>query len=149
MRWRTPTAALLVCAAQWMGAAPQAVAQSTAPAISRQERESFYEEAKLSHGNAVLYSLALPGLGNFYAERYFSGVLLMSVFGFGLTSLLLGLTSERADSVLIGTTLIVGAQATGAWMSWQGVTTYNDLLRQRYDLKPQASGPMLQWAWRF
>lgn len=139
-----------VFASMWIGFAPTAHAQSTStPTISRQQRQSFYDEAKLERSTALLYSLALPGLGNFYTEQHFSGVLLMSIFGLGAVGLIMGLATDRSDATLIGTTLIVGTHATGAWMSWRGVAQYNDLLRQRYDLKQQATGPMLQWAWQF
>ena len=121
--------------------APAAQAQhSPSPAPKAQtftleDRKAFYEDAKLDVSTAVVRTLILPGLGNFYAEQYFTGVLMMSAFTVGVLSLIYGVANDLTDANLIGGLFILGSYSVGIGLSYYGVEAYNDDLMRRYNLK--------------
>ena len=119
-------------AAQDAAPAPEADAQ----AALRQERLRFYEEAKLSHQRALLYTALMPGLGNVYAKRTFSGVLLMGLYTMSWMTLAYGFAQDQPDMVVTGAAVALGCLGAGLWMSASGVSDYNEALRVRYQLQP-------------
>lgn len=138
------TAFMLVSITASIGLAPQAQAQYLPPpppkaqTFTLEDRKSFYEDAKLDVSTAVVRTLILPGLGNFYAEQYFTGVLVMSAFTLGVLSLIYGVANDLTDANLIGGLFIFGSYGAGIGMSYYGVEAYNEDLRRRYNL--QTSG---------
>lgn len=116
--------------------------------FSAAARRGYYEQSKLSTSRALLYS-ALPGMGNYYAQDYFTGTIWMAAFGFGALFLGYGLGTDQAAERWIGLGLIGGAYA-GALLTTPGsVEDYNRDLRVQYGLEREGVRLRLGWSWSF
>lgn len=133
-----------LCAAAILGQASlssEALAQAANPGFSLEDRQSFYEQAKLSHSQALLYTALLPGLGNVYTEQTFSGVLLMTLYGMGWFMAGYGLYFDQTEPLVVGGGLAAASMGAAMWMSYTGVSEYNEALRVRYQLMPMSVAP--------
>lgn len=126
--------------------------------FDQEHRRRLYEQNRLSTTRAALYSLALPGLGNFYVEQYALGIVAMSAFVFSAIFLSYGLINNHPDLVWIGGGLAVLAYGGGATSSVLGVRAYNERLRQSLHLQSSHQrGPRpaptpaagIGWRWSF
>ena len=117
-------------------------------------RREIYEESRLQRRRAVLYSLALPGLGNFYAEQYALGTLFMSTLVFSGMFLGFGLVNNHPDLITLGL-VTTGLTYAGAGVtSYLGVQRYNAQLRRNLHLNSYLSRGdttewVIHWSWRF
>lgn len=116
--------------------APTHKSRSPQPGFTLEDRRDFYEQAKLSHTRAALYSLALPGLGNIYTDQAFSGALLMTLYGMGWLMIGYGLLYDKNEQLIIGSGVAVTSMGVAQWMSYRGVAQYNQALKVRYQLAP-------------
>lgn len=96
-------------------------------------RERMYEEAKLSTSNALLYTLALPGIGNIYAEQYLLAGLAFSFMAFTIMFVTYGLTTQQPQFVHMGFVTGGTAYVGGAITSVIGVKRYNARLRESFN----------------
>lgn len=125
--------------------------------FDQEHRQRLYEKSRLSTTRALLYTLALPGLGNFYAEQYALGTVAMSAFVFGAFFLTYALLNNHDDLIRLGAALGIAAYAGGALSSYIGVNAYNKRLRQGLHLNTHHLGPLtppgqvfgLGWSWAF
>lgn len=90
----------------------------------------IYDESRLSHKRAALYSLALPGLGNIYTEQYFSAGLAFSMLVFSGIFIVYGLRSNRSDVAWMGAGIAGVTYGVSLGTSMRGVTQYNRTLRR-------------------
>ncbi|RDV38121.1 hypothetical protein DV096_09915 [Bradymonadaceae bacterium TMQ3] len=97
-------------------------------------RQRIYEQGRLSHIRAALYTLLLPGLGNFYVEQYMLGTVAMSLTVFAGIFLAYGLSLSRNDLVGLGAGVAGLAYGGGLITSYQGVRRYNLQLQQSLQL---------------
>lgn len=115
-------------------------------------RRELYEANRLQHRRALLYSLALPGLGNFYAEQYALGVVALSGVAFMAMFLGYGFVNSNPEVIRLG--IITGALTylgSGAFAAY-GVSQYNEGLRRSLHLEassPPALTPGLTLGWTF
>ena len=123
------------------------VGAAEAPSDFREShRRALYEQSELSTTGAVWRSLLLPGLGNIYADDWFGGVITMSIFGFGLTSILFAAHTDQPDFYWIGGTLAGGAYIAGTTLSILQVEQYNRLERERLNLaSTMGMGWTIRW----
>jgi hypothetical protein len=142
-----PLCALLISLLPSPASAQQAAHQAEEP-FSRPQRQRFYEQGKRSYGEALGYSLLLPGLGNVYADQPFTGALLMSSFALSLVTLTFALLNDDPQLTVIGAVLTGGIYTTGVITSAYGVSDYNHRLYRRYDLasaRPALLVPLIAW----
>lgn len=97
-------------------------------------RRRIYEQGRLSHTRAALYTLLLPGLGNFYVEQYMLGTVAMSLTVFAAIFLAYGISLSRSDLVGLGAGVAGLAYGGGLITSYQGVRRYNLQLQQSLQL---------------
>jgi hypothetical protein len=120
---------------------------------SHERRRELYDEAKLDHRRAMLYSAALPGLGNFYADRIFRGATWMGIFGMSIFCGLAGWRTSDNRLVILGISGGVVSYAGGLVTSYRDVTSYNETLRRRYkvhDVNQTTRAPVgIGYTWRF
>lgn len=126
-------------------------------------RQEIYEEARLERRRALLYTLALPGAGNFYAEQYALGTVAIAGLIFSAIFISFGVLNHQSDLVYLGSGLAIltyGGSATAAYL---GVNRYNERLRRNLNLDAYRSPEMSQqspgsmtspqfgarWQWRF
>lgn len=102
--------------------------------FGQSHRERMYKESKLSTTNALLYTLAFPGVGNIYAEQYFLAGLAFSLMAFTTMFVLYGITTSQPQFVHMG--LVTGgvAYVGGGVSSFFGVKRYNKRLREGFNL---------------
>lgn len=120
-------------------------------------RKQIYRRSRLSTTTAVLYNLALPGLGNVYAEQYFTAGLAFSLMVFAAVFVSYGLVTRQTEMLWIGAGTAAIAYPTSIVTSIFGVREYNTKLRQGLKLDPsQVSTPFelprapgVQLRWRF
>lgn len=120
-------------------------------------RQRLYDDYRLQPRRAVLYSLALPGLGNYYAEQYALGTVALMALTFSGIFIGYGLINGQATVTRLGlvTTALTYGGAMGS--SYFGVRQYNQRLRRNLHLDgAQQSAPRppqatwgLGWSWRF
>ena len=132
-------------------------AQTYVGGPSPERRRELYEEAKLDHRTALLYSAALPGLGNIYADKIFRGATWMGIFGMSIFSGLAGWRTSDNRLVILGISGGVVSYAGGFLTSYRDVTTYNERLQRRYkvheanqDAQGGRQAPIgIGYTWRF
>lgn len=144
--------------------AQDAPAQQTQTQTSEQDeffgeahRRRIYEESKLSSTRATLYNLALPGMGNVYAEQYFYGGIAFSLMVFTGVFVGYGLVTDQSQFLWLGAMSAGVAYAGSIATSLHGVREYNSQLRQGLKLDDGASlGPwdmpkarVVGVSWRF
>ncbi len=126
-------------------------------------RLRIYEASRLDRRRAVLYSLALPGLGNFYAEQYALGTVALMSMVFTTMFLTFGLLNDHPDLVRIGSVTGVVTYAGSAVSSYLGVRSYNEQLRRSLHVDSDRLGHLdggmpfprspraisIGWQWRF
>lgn len=144
-----PAAEPEAAAEQGATAAPDAHAQQDAVEEPAEEptstffdanhRQRIYEQGRLSHTRAALYSLLLPGLGNFYVEQYMLGTVAMSLTVFAAIFIAYGLGLSRGDLVGLGAGVAGVAYGGGLITSYQGVRRYNLQLQQSLQLDRAAA----------
>ncbi|TXD37396.1 hypothetical protein FRC96_08245 [Lujinxingia vulgaris] len=127
-------------------ASPAGVNEQAAPSESTEStffdadhRRRIYEQGRLSHTRAALYSLLLPGLGNFYVEQYMLGTVAMSLTVFAAIFLAYGISLSRSDLVGLGAGVAGLAYGGGLITSYQGVRRYNLQLQQSLQLDRAAA----------
>jgi hypothetical protein len=102
--------------------------------FGRSHRERMYRQSKLSSTRALLYTLALPGLGNVYAEQYFLAGLAFSLMAFTAMFVLYGVSTQQPQFVHMGLITAGVAYSGGAVSSYLGVKKYNRRLRDSFNL---------------
>jgi hypothetical protein len=128
--------------------ADEPIAAPTEPAVVRDEffgaahRMRIYEQSRLSHRRATLYSLALPGLGNLYAEQYLGAGLAFSMLTFSAIFITYGLRSNRSDVAYIGLGLAGLTYGVALGTSLRGVSAYNDVLRRSLKIEDASLAPV-------
>jgi hypothetical protein len=150
---RSPLRAALLAIALLAALVPRTAAaqQASSPQdpFSDAQRQSFYDQSARSHAAALGYSLALPGLGNIYADQPFTGALLMTIFGMSAVTLAFGLINDHDEVVWTGSILLGATYTAGAITSYFGVRDYNHQLRIRYRLAQQPAPvptiPLIAW----
>ncbi|RAL22113.1 hypothetical protein DL240_09670 [Lujinxingia litoralis] len=138
-----PVAAQLAAGEAAEPGAPEPAAAADAPRstfFNADHRRRIYEESKLSHTRAALYTLLLPGLGNFYVEQYALGTVALSLMVFGGLFIGYGLLLDRGDLIGLGAGVAGVAYGGGLLTSYQGVRRYNLQLQQSLQLE-RAAGP--------
>lgn len=119
--------------------------------MSLEHRQKIYDENRRRPGKAVLYTLLLPGAGNFYAEQYLIGGVAVVLLVFAGTFVGYGLANNQPRVVLIGGVTAGLAYGGGMATSLYGVSQYNMRLRQ--GLKVDRTDVREVWApalvWRF
>ena len=120
-------------------------------------RRRLYEASRLDGRRAVLYSLALPGVGNFYAGQPAIGTVALVSMVFTGMFIAFGLRNNHPDLVRIGIFTGTATYTGAAITSYLGVRTYNDRLRRslhvddprtRAEFSP-SPGPFIGWSWSF
>ncbi|QDG51209.1 hypothetical protein FIV42_10795 [Persicimonas caeni] len=105
-------------------------------------RRRMYEQSSLSTTTAVLYNLALPGLGNLYAEQYFYGGIAFTLMVFTLVFEGYGLVTNQSEFLWIGAGTALIAYSGSIATSVVGVREYNRKLREGLKLETVSeSGP--------
>jgi hypothetical protein len=102
-------------------------------------RERMYRQSRLSSTRALLYTLALPGLGNVYAEQYFLAGLAFSLMAFTAMFVLYGVSTQQPQFVHMGLITAGVAYTGGAVSSYLGVKKYNRRLRDSFNLDDSRS----------
>jgi hypothetical protein len=105
-----------------------------------EHRRQIYEQSKLSTTTAVLYNLAVPGLGNIYAEQYFYGGIAFSLMVFTLVFVGYGFATDQSEFLWIGGGTAAIAYTGSIATSISGVRDYNEKLRQGLKLEGAFSG---------
>lgn len=98
-------------------------------------RRRMYEESSLSTTTATLYNLALPGLGNLYAEQYFYAGIAFTLMVFTLVFEGYGLFTSQSEFVWIGAGTALIAYTGSIATSIYGVNEYNRKLREGLKLE--------------
>lgn len=128
--------------------APAASEQTDAEPAADEEffgeahRRRIYEQSQLSTTRAVLYNLALPGLGNVYAEQYFYAGIAFTLMVFTLVFEGYGLVTEQPQFLWMGGATALVAYSGSIATSIFGVRDYNRELREGLKLDDSvAQGP--------
>jgi hypothetical protein len=93
-------------------------------------RQTLYDQSKLSVSTAVLYNLALPGLGNAYADQYFYAGIAFSLMVFTGVFVGYGLYTDQSQFLWMGAGTAAVTYSASILTSIQGVHDYNRKLRQ-------------------
>ena len=119
-------------------------------------RQRIYETSRLDRRRAVLYSLALPGLGNFYAEQPAVGAVAMMSLVFSAMFIAFGLRNNQSGLVRFGAATGAATYGGSAAIGYLGVRRYNDRLRQSLHVDERAATPTatssswtIGWQWEF
>ncbi len=138
-----------VLMAQDAPAAQPETAEESPDSGQEQEREFFgeahrreiYEQSALSTTTATLYNLALPGLGNIYAEQYFYAGIAFTLMVFTLVFEGYGLVTNQSEFLWIGGGTALIAYTGSIATSIYGVHDYNRKLREGLKLEEVSAGP--------
>ncbi len=103
-------------------------------------RQQLYREGRLTYKRATLWTLALPGLGNFYAKQYLIGGIAASMMGFAALLVSYGLATQQSGFIWSGLGTAGSAYLGGMISSYFGVRAYNRRLRSRLRLSSNAPG---------
>lgn len=98
--------------------------------MSDEHRQKIYDQARKKPARAVLYNLALPGVGNFYAEQYVLGGIAIVLTAFAGTFIAYGLSTKQSDVTVLGGVVAGVAYGGSIATSLIGISTYNAKLRQ-------------------
>ena len=109
--------------------------------FSQDHRRRLYEKGKLKYGRAAALTALLPGLGNFYAQQYFTGGPAASLMGFAAVFIPYGLVTRQPGFSWAGVGMAGTAYATGFITSWFGVQRYNRQLKQGLRISLQPTHP--------
>lgn len=112
-------------------------------------RQQLYDQTKKSEWTAIGYSLAFPGLGNFYAEQYVTGTVVGMGMVFGITALVFGQTTDQSEWTWLGLGLGGSMYVVGATTSYFGVVDYNHELRRALKVSELERAPGLQLSLSF
>ena len=104
-------------------------------------RQRIYESSRLEPRRAILYSLALPGLGNYYAEQYALGTISMMSMVFTGIFVAFGLLNNHSDLVRIGAGLGAVTYIGSATAAYLGVRSHNDQLRRSLHIDARRDAP--------
>ncbi len=104
-------------------------------AFSPQHRQQIYEDSKLSTTRAVLYSAALPGIGNFYANQPAFGVISLMALSFSAAFIGFALANDNDDAGRIGVVIAATAWAGSTTTAAIGVRSHNRQLRRNLHLE--------------
>ena len=110
--------------------APSSEQPADGQLFNEAHRKQIYRRSRLSTTTAVLYNLALPGLGNVYAEQYFMAGLAFSLMVFAGVFVSYGLVTRQSEMLWIGAGTAGIAYPTSIITSVVGVRDYNAELRQ-------------------
>lgn len=97
-------------------------------------RQQLYRKGRLHYSRAALLTLALPGLGNFYAEQYLLGGLSVTLMGFAAVLVSYGFATQQTEFSWIGAGTAGAAYTTGLITTYFGIRRYNHKLRRRLRL---------------
>lgn len=117
-------------------------------------RLELYETSRLERRRALLYSLALPGLGNFYAEQYALGTIALTALVFSAIFVGYGAINGQSQLLRIGL-VTTGLTYVGSGISsYIGVQRYNDELRRNLHIESASASQYppvttVGWSWRF
>lgn len=111
---------------------------STRTAFDADHRREIYEVNRLQRRRAFLYSLALPGIGNFYAEQPALGTAALMSMVFTGMFIAFGLRNNHPDLVAIGAATGATTYVAASVTSVLGVHRYNERMRQ--NLRITAAG---------
>lgn len=119
--------------------------------FSQKHRQRLYEESKKSELHAILWTLALPPLGDIYAEEYFWAGITGIFMVFAATFVGFALTTGQ-DTFLIWGAVTAGVSYTTAGVtSVMGVRSYNHELQRALKVglaNPEdARGISLSFSW--
>lgn len=120
--------------------------------MSAEHRQEIYEQSRKRPTRAVLYNLALPGVGNFYAEQYLLGGIAVVLTAFAGTFVVYGLSTKQSDVTVLGAVLGGVAYGGSIATSLIGVSSFNEKLRQglKVDRADASRAVMLTpIVWRF
>lgn len=98
-------------------------------------RRRLYEESRLSSTRAVLYNLALPGVGNVYAEQYLYAGVAFSLMAFAGLFVGYGLYTDQSRFVHMGLGTAGFAYGGSIVTSLLGVREYNEELRGNLNVR--------------
>lgn len=119
-------------------------------------RKRIYESSRLDQTRALLYSAALPGLGNFYAEQPALGTVAMMSMVFTTMFLAFGWRNNHPDLVRIGVVTGLATYSGSALSAYLGVRHHNDRLRRSLHIgdnsdssASQPSAWTIGWQWEF
>ncbi len=104
--------------------------------FSPEHRLELYEANRLSERRALLYSAALPGWGNFYAEQYALGTVALSALVFSGIFMAYGFSNRQYGLAQFGIGLAIVTYGGAAGTSYFGVRSYNDRLRRSLHVPP-------------
>lgn len=153
----------LVATADDPSAEQQEQSQGQQDDFGAEHRQRIYEQSRLDQRRAVLYSLALPGLGNYYAEQYALGTVALMSMVFTTMFLVFGLTNDHPDLVRIGAVTGGVTYVGSALTSYMGVRSHNDQLRRNLHIGSERFAPRgdnfrvpsqprtltIGWRWQF
>ena len=111
-------------------------APSASSGFSPEGRRRMYEASKLSTTTGTLRNLALPGLGNYYADDDFVGTIWMGLLAFGATSLGWALITDSTDFYFYAAGFAVVAYTGSIVTTIFAVDSYNDTLRRNLKVSP-------------
>ncbi len=128
-------AALCASSTAFADDTPSEPPPTEARAFDAEHRQQIYESSKRSPTRAALYSAALPGMGNFYAEQPAFGVISLMALSFSAVFIGFALANDNDDAGRIGVVLAgatwVGSTTTAAL----GVRSHNRQLRRNLHLE--------------
>lgn len=93
-------------------------------------RRRIYESSRLETSRALMYSAALPGLGNFYAEQYAVGTVSMMALAFSAMFIGFGLVNSHSGVTQLGLVSTGVTYVTSGAFAYYGVRRYNANLRR-------------------
>lgn len=106
------------------------VKESKSTFMDDEHREEIYDERKKSEIAAVVYSLVLPGLGNFYTDQYFVGALFMSALVFAGFFAAYGFSSDQPEYYVGAGLLAGGAYIASPITAFFSARSHNENLRR-------------------
>jgi hypothetical protein len=110
--------------------------------FDQEHRERIYDARKLTYGEATAWSLAFPGLGNYYVDQYLLGTLAIMSMVFAGFFVGYGVSTEQPDLLWTGVGIAAISYGWALGTALLGVRVYNAELRQNLHLdKPAPTNP--------
>lgn len=98
--------------------------------MSEEHRLAIYDARRKRPVNALLLSLALPGLGNVYARQYLVGGIALTFMVFSGVFITYGFSTSQPDIATTGFILAGGTYVGATTIALVGVSDYNRDLRR-------------------
>lgn len=128
---------ILILMAGWLFVSVESLGQS-----SEEVKQLLkYDYAKLESGNALLFSLLLPGGGCIYADREGEGAIILAVSAGSAYWLVQKLREDpiQHDQLILPIMVMATLRVADIVLSQQGVESYNAALRKRLNLTLEPS----------